>query len=85
MKRYVPALLLALSLSAPVAAVAQEHNQRYYDKQHKDYHEWNANEEKNFNVYLGEKHIKVHTWTKAKPRERQDYWNWRHDHPDGRR
>jgi hypothetical protein len=84
MTRFAPGLLLALSLAVPVAASADDHAKRYYDKEHKDYHEWNSNEERSYNVYLGERRITVHTWTKAKPRERQDYWKWRHEHPDNR-
>jgi hypothetical protein len=77
--------LLAAGLGAPLMVKADGPPQRYYDKQHKDYHEWNANEEKSYSVYLGEKHITVHTFQKAKPKEQQDYWNWRHQHPDEKR
>ena len=82
------ATLLALGLTAPLV-MADDHdnnnknnNRRYYDKSHKDYHQWNANEDKSYSVYLNENHITVHTFQKAKPAEQQQYWNWRHDHPD---
>jgi hypothetical protein len=76
------ALLLAIGLTAPLVMADDHDNKRYYDKSHKDYHQWNDNENKNYNVFLGEKHIQVHVWKKAKPSEQQQYWNWRHEHPD---
>jgi len=81
MIRYSAALLLAIGLSAPLL-MADDSNHRYYDKSHKDYHEWNANEDRNFGIFLGEKHIKVHVWAKAPASEQQQYWIWRHEHPD---
>jgi uncharacterized protein YjbJ (UPF0337 family) len=84
MDRYLAPLLLAIGLSTPLVMSAddRDHAKRYYDKSHRDYHEWNDNEARSYNLYLGEKHIQVHAWTKAPAREQQDYWNWRHDHPD---
>jgi len=87
MKRYAAALLLAvgLTLTAPLVMADDHNNQRYYDKTHKDYHQWNDNEDRNFSLFLGEKHIKVHTWKQSRPSEQQQYWNWRHEHPDEKR
>jgi hypothetical protein len=31
------------------------------------------------------KHITVHKFEKAPPKEWQDYWNGRHEHPDEKR
>jgi hypothetical protein len=81
--RYIGALLLATGLLAAPLAMAQDRdNHRYYDKTHKDYHQWNDNEQKNYSVYLNENHIQVHVFRKAKPTEQQQYWQWRHEHPD---
>jgi hypothetical protein len=86
MNRYAITLLLAAGLGSPLMVRADDHDaKRYYDKQHKDYHQWNENEERHFSVYLGEKHVTVHTWDRATPREQQEYWNWRHVHPDNDR
>ena len=85
--RCAAAVILAIGIAAPLA-VAQDHDQdhkRYYDKTHKDYHNWDDNEQKNYTVYLNEKHIKVHTFTRARPSEQQQYWAWRHEHPDEKR
>jgi hypothetical protein len=43
MKRYVWILFLAAGIGAPLMVKADGPPQRYYDKEHKDYHEWNAN------------------------------------------
>jgi hypothetical protein len=83
--RCAVAFLLALGLTAPLVRADDHDTKRYYDKTHKDYHQWNANEEKSYSVFLGENHIQVHTFKKAKPTEQQKYWQWRHDHPDEKR
>lgn len=57
---------------------------RIYDKAHKDYHNWDANEDRNWKVYLNDNHAKVHEYSRANTKERTGYWNWRHEHPDGR-
>ena len=78
--------MLAVGLITAPLVMADDHdNKRYYDKTHKDYHQWNQNEDRNYTLFLGEKHIQVHTWKKAKPSEQQQYWNWRHEHPDEKR
>jgi hypothetical protein len=83
--RYAAALLLAGALTAPMVMADDHDTRRYYDKQHKDYHQWNDNESKSYGVFLNENHIQVHVFKKAKPAEQQQYWNWRHDHPDEKR
>jgi hypothetical protein len=82
MTRYLSALLLGAALLAPVAIKAQDHPQRYYDKTHKDYHEWNDSENQRYQSYQKEKNIKAHEFAKAKKSEQQDYWKWRHEHGD---
>ena len=80
------ALLCGIALTAPVVkAEDRQDTRRYYDKTHKDYHQWNENENKNYNLFLGEKHIQLHVWKKARPTEQRQYWQWRHEHPDEKR
>lgn len=81
--RFAATVLLAIGL-APLAMAQPQDHKRYYDKTHKDYHTWDANEEKSYGVFLNENHIQVHVFAKARPSEQQRYWNWRHDHPDAR-
>jgi hypothetical protein len=87
LNRCAATALVALGLTAPLV-IADDHsnnNKRYYDKSHKDYHQWNANEDKSYSVFLSTNNIQVHAFSKAKPTEQQQYWNWRHDHPDEQR
>jgi hypothetical protein len=84
--RFVASLFLATALAAPlgIMAAAQQVGVqvRVYDKSHKDYHNWDENENRSWGQYLSENHRKQHEFTKANKREQSDYWNWRHSHPD---
>ena len=64
MSRYALAFTLAVSFSMPMVMQADDHDKhdgdhqrRYYDQSHRDYHQWNDDE----------------------------YWKWRHEHPDAHR
>lgn len=59
-----------------------QQNQRVYDSQHKDYHNWNADEDQQWRQYLSDQHQKYHDFSKANKKEQDEYWNWRHDHDD---
>ena len=55
---------------------------RYYDKKNKDTHEWNDNEDKAYRAYLSENHQEYRDFSKRKAPEQQQYFDWRHEHPD---
>ena len=55
---------------------------RVYDRSHKDYHNWDANEDRSYRQYLGDKHKEYRPFTETKPKEQTAYWNWRHSRPD---
>ena len=78
-------LFLSTALVAPsavtLAATPQDHT-RYYDRDHKDYHNWDDNEDRSYRIYLGERHREYHPFAEARHRDQRDYWNWRHAHPD---
>lgn len=63
----------AALLASPPAAVAQE-----------DHHErkWDEHEQAAWARFLAEKHRKDHEYAKSKKKEQEEYWAWRHDHPD---
>ena len=87
MSRYFCALLLGVALMGPAAIADDRHDerhnkQRYYDREHKDYHEWNEQEDRAYRHYLEEQHREYHDWTKANRKEQQEYWHWRHERPD---
>ncbi len=86
--RYISSLFLAAVLSAPVAIMAAPVPQeasvqvRVYDRNHKDYHNWDDHENRAWGVYLTNHHRKSHEYARANRREQSDYWKWRHSHPD---
>jgi hypothetical protein len=84
--RYIASLFLSATLVAPVVIVAapQEANVqvRFYDRQHKDYHNWDDNENRSWGVFLTQNHKRSHEFSRANKREQSDYWKWRHNHPD---
>lgn len=81
MTRYVSALALGAALFGSYVVQADD-SRRYYDRDHKDYHEWNEREDRAYRRFLEEKHRAYHEWSKAKRREQQEYWHWRHEHHD---
>jgi hypothetical protein len=86
-KRFIASLILTAAFAAPVAIMAASTPQvgvqvRVYDKNHKDYHNWDDHENQQWGIYLNANHKKPHEFAKANKREQANYWNWRHSHPD---
>jgi len=85
--RYFKMIVLGAALVFPgmVSAQDRDHDNQsrhYEDKAHHDSHEWNTGEDKAYRRYLEEHHRKYHDFAKAKKSEQEDYWKWRHSHPD---
>jgi hypothetical protein len=86
--RYIASLFLAAALVAPVSIIAAPAPQgatvqvRVYDREHRDYHNWDRNENSAWGRYLAENHRRSHEYKRANKREQAQYWNWRHAHPD---
>jgi hypothetical protein len=89
-------LLLTAALVAPIAMMAaaspqedrnhdrqSDNNKRYYDKGHKDYHHWDANQDRSYQRYQNERH-ENRAFVQLNPRQQTVYWNWRHSNPDNR-
>lgn len=94
--RLLSSLFLTAALAAPLATMAvaapqdsrtqekrDDHNRRYYDRAHKDYHTWDGNEDRAYVRYQNEHH-ETHAFAELNSRQQTVYWNWRHSHPDGR-
>jgi hypothetical protein len=87
MKRYVTALFISAALAGSVSVRADEHHsdnqtKRYYDKDARDYHEWNQNENQVYHQYVTENHRRDREFAKTTRAEKKDYFKWRHGHPD---
>jgi hypothetical protein len=82
--RYIASLFLPAALAAPVAIMAapvpQEANGqvRYYDRHHKDYHNWDDNENRAWGQYLPQNHRNSRQFSRASKREQSKYWNYHH-------
>lgn len=81
--RYFISLFLAAALVAPASIMAAPTPQasvqvRIYDRDHRDYHNWNAHENRLWAHFLVVNHRRHHEFSKASRREQAEYWNWRH-------
>jgi hypothetical protein len=87
---YIVSLFMTAALAGPVAIMAAPVPQevgvqvRVYDKDHKDYHNWDDNENRAWGHFQTENHKDSHEYSKAKKKEQSQYWKWRHEHPDKR-
>jgi hypothetical protein len=78
-----PAALMAFQQSErTTTTTTTTETQRYYDPTYKEYHNWNANEDRAYRMYLEQNHRDYAEFPKTKTTEQTEYWKWRHDHPD---
>src|SRR5882757_8672083 len=84
-------LLSAISI-APIATLAQDdhrneqrregENRRYQDARHHDEHVWNNHEDQAYRMWFRERRRKYNDFDRLNERDRQAYWDWRHNHSD---
>ncbi len=74
--------IIAAWVLAPVAVAVEDHRGEisYYDRDGRDYHNWNRDEDRNYRAYLMERHRAYVPFVKVKVPERQDYFRYRHKH-----
>jgi len=87
MKKALSALLFSAMLATPVMVMAADDRDhpgqnRYYDPEYRDYHEWNEHEERAYREYLKERHFAYREWSKLDRKAQKEYWKWRHKHSD---
>lgn len=84
MRRFLSAFALTAALVAPIAAVAQDHPvaRRVYDANHKDYHAWDAREDRAYHMYYDANHRPYKDFAALNAHDQADYWAWRHNHND---
>jgi hypothetical protein len=55
---------------------------RVFDRNHKDYHDWDDREDRDYRGYLESRHRPYIEYRKQNNKEQKNYWNYRHSHPD---
>ena len=86
--RYIASLFLAAVIAAPLSVVAAAAPQdanvqlRVYDKDHRDYHNWDDREDRAYRGFLMERHETYREYNRQNHKTQRSYWNWRHEHPD---
>jgi hypothetical protein len=86
--RYISSLFLAAAIAAPALIVAEAKAQeagvqvRVYDRDHRDYHNWDNREDHAYRGYLVTQHRTYRAYNRQRSRVQRHYWNWRHSHPD---
>jgi hypothetical protein len=55
---------------------------RVYDRDHRDYHNWDDHEDRAYRSYLAAQHRSYREYHRQHHRVQRHYWNWRHSHPD---
>jgi hypothetical protein len=91
-KRILSSLALAAALAAPASFLIVSSLQgqvavqvkvgKVYDRDHKDYHNWDANEDKAYRGYLVDNKQEYRPYAKMNRTDQSSYWTWRHAHPD---
>ena len=77
--------VLSAALIAPVVARADDgnhHEKRYYDRDGHDCHTCNSNEDHAYRAYLQEQHRDYREFKRVNRGQQQQYFKWRHTHPD---
>ena len=87
MHRFIGMVVLAAALAAPLAISAAAAPQvsvqfRAYDRDHRDYHDWDGRENHRWGIYLNNNHRRYHEYRRSHRHEQSDYWRWRHEHGD---
>jgi hypothetical protein len=71
-----------LLFSLMTVAGCGHQNSTVYDANHRDYHKWDDREEAAYRRWEAENHKPHQDYANRPPQEQNDYWNWRHSHPD---
>jgi hypothetical protein len=98
MPKFLGSLLLGVALVSPVGLQAfdkfqddsrqdaRERNEgdqrRYYDRDYRDYHRWNNNEDGRYRSWGTERHEAYRPFYRLHRKQQRAYWKYRHEHPD---
>lgn len=94
-QKSLSSLMLMAAVALPVALGAAPSNprsgddvdrdhkvHRYYDRRHRDYHEWNEHESRAYVRWEAREHRRHREYVRRHRVEQSRYWSWRHRHPD---
>jgi len=81
MRQLISALLVATALAGSAACSGRI---RVYDEPRRDYHRWNGGEERAYRAWLAERRRVYLEFRLLDRRDQEEYWEWRHSHPDRR-
>jgi hypothetical protein len=87
MLRLISPILLGAVLTVPVvaragAALPGDKDHRTYDRDRKDYHNWDDREDRAYRHWLEERHYEYRAFERLDRNRQAEYWRWRHDHAD---
>jgi hypothetical protein len=51
----------------------------FYDTEHRDYHEWNAEEDRLYRSYVTARRGVYRDFSRLSKRDQRAYWQWRHE------
>jgi hypothetical protein len=85
MKQFATLVLASGLLWQPISGLAAEHD-RYYDRDRRDWHQWNENEERAYRHWLMEerREREYRAYNRLRAERQREYWRWRHEHADWR-
>jgi hypothetical protein len=82
----VSSFFLGVALLAPAVIRANpatpQVSIRVYDRDHRDYHNWDDREIHSYGLYRADHPNYNVTFARTSRRQQRDYWRWRHEHPD---
>jgi hypothetical protein len=85
---FAATLFLTAALVAPLAtkisAAPQLISVRVYDRDHRDYHNWDDNEARYYETYRRDHRSYNVEFRRTNRSQQRAYWNWRHEHHDQR-
>ena len=95
LQRYVGSLLLGASLLVPMGVKAagltpspraEKRVRRYYDRVHRDWHNWDDHEAAAYRHWLLEerREHQYREYARLRRQRQAEYWRWRHKHLDWR-
>ena len=79
------ACALWLGVCAGSLSAAPQDDRGVYDRDHKDYHNWDDREDRAYRQWREERHEAYVDYDKLDAKRQREYWKWRHEHGDNDR